>query len=80
MMSIKTKKIKRLKIRQEFCKECGLCINFCPDESLEYDEKFNSKGYHPIKWKGDCRFCGMCYTVCPDNVIEIEEYEETVEG
>ena len=62
-----------LRIEKEFCKECGLCINICPDKALDFSDKFNAKGYHPIHWKGNCRLCGLCYQVCPDCVIEIVE-------
>ena len=64
-----------IKIKVDFCKACGYCVSFCPDNALEFSSDFNSKGYRPVKWKGNCRFCGICYIVCPDYVIEIEEYE-----
>lgn len=64
---------KKLILKEEYCKECGLCIKFCPDKALKYSADFNSKGFHPVNWNGSCSFCGMCYIVCPDFVIEIEE-------
>ena len=66
-------KTKTITINEEFCKQCGLCIKFCPDNALAFQKKFNSKGFHPIAWKGDCRFCGMCFIMCPDLVIQIKE-------
>jgi len=64
-----------LRIRESFCKECGLCIQVCQEKALDFSEKFNEKGYHPVLWKGNCRLCGLCYQVCPDNAIEIVEEE-----
>lgn len=75
----KTRNKKKVRIKQEYCKECGLCIHFCTDEALRFDDDFNSRGYHPVKWKGDCSFCGKCYIVCPDYAVEITE-DETLEG
>jgi 2-oxoglutarate ferredoxin oxidoreductase subunit delta len=76
---VKTQAEKKLRIKEEFCKGCGFCINFCPDDALQFKNSFNSRGYHPVKWKGECSFCGRCYIVCPDYAIEIED-EETLEG
>lgn len=65
------KSCKKVKINESFCKECGFCINICPDKALEYSKDFNAAGYHPVKWSGNCSFCGKCYIVCPDFAIEI---------
>ncbi|MFC1546698.1 4Fe-4S dicluster domain-containing protein [bacterium] len=67
--------MKKVIIREKFCKACGLCINICPDKALEFDKKFNQEGYHPVKWKCECRLCGLCYLVCPDAAIEVKEDE-----
>ncbi|MEA3507087.1 MAG: ferredoxin family protein [Elusimicrobiota bacterium] len=72
-MSSKKKKEKKVIINREFCKDCGYCINVCPDNALVKDESFNSMGYHPVKWTGKCSLCGQCYLVCPDNAVEIKE-------
>ena len=71
--------VKKLLLRPERCKECSLCINFCPDSALEYSESFNDLGHRPVRWKGECRLCGICYTVCPDYVFEITDDKETLE-
>ena len=66
-------KNKKISINRDMCKECGLCVFFCPDKALEFEHEFNPKGYHPVKWKGACSFCGRCCIVCPDSVMEIIE-------
>ncbi|MDA3793416.1 MAG: ferredoxin family protein [Elusimicrobia bacterium] len=63
-------------MNEEFCKNCGYCIAVCPDDALKVTDKFNSMGYHPVRWTGKCSLCGQCYIVCPDNAVEIKEKEE----
>ncbi len=65
-----------IKINEELCKGCGLCIFYCPDNALAQSEKFNKGGHHPVQWKGECSGCGRCYLVCPHHAIEI--YDETI--
>lgn len=72
---MKLTKKKAVQINEEFCKECGICIKFCPEGTLGLKNTFNSKGFHPVKWKSDCSLCGICYIVCPDYAIEIEDDE-----
>jgi 2-oxoglutarate ferredoxin oxidoreductase subunit delta len=57
----------------ERCKGCGLCIEYCPTEVLDWSFEFNPKGYHyPVVKKGkesDCINCKFCEEVCPDFAI-----------
>ncbi|HDP78309.1 MAG: 4Fe-4S binding protein [Mesotoga sp.] len=68
-----------VKIDEERCKGCGLCINFCPKKVLSFSDKFNSKGYRPAQQHDpdNCIGCGFCYMMCPDTAITV--YKETVE-
>ncbi|MFC2061761.1 4Fe-4S dicluster domain-containing protein [Elusimicrobiota bacterium] len=68
-----SKSKKKIEVNEEYCKECSFCIHFCPDDALKLQEKFNSRGFHPVVWTGNCSFCGRCYMVCPDCAIEIIE-------
>ena len=65
----------RIEIREERCKACGLCIEYCPKGILEFSEKFNLKGYTPVRVKkgkeDECTGCATCALVCPDCVIEV---------
>ncbi|MEZ0536905.1 indolepyruvate ferredoxin oxidoreductase subunit alpha [Caldicellulosiruptoraceae bacterium PP1] len=65
-----------LKINEDKCKGCGLCIEFCPSKVLNLNkDKINKKGYNPVKMEtpDKCRLCGICYKVCPDVVFEVGE-------
>ncbi len=57
----------------ERCKECKICIEFCPRQVLQPSSEINSKGYHypeviPGK-EEDCVHCEFCTMVCPEFAI-----------
>lgn len=53
------------------CKECGFCIEFCPNGVLAKSSDFNARGYHPPMGKQDleCNNCGICEVICPEFAI-----------
>ncbi len=54
-------------VKPELCKGCGLCIENCPVDVLEFHKHFNTKGYHYAAYTGDgCTGCGICYYSCPE--------------
>ncbi len=60
----------------EMCKGCELCIDACPQESLQLSPKINTQGYHyAVLVKDNCTGCVNCALVCPDAVITV--YRET---
>ena len=68
-----------LVILQEQCKQCGLCIEFCPKKVLCFDmSKYNRKGYHPVTTcdLNACVNCGFCERICPDMAIFLALKEE----
>lgn len=66
-----------VKIDEELCKSCGLCIIACPKKLLTFSEGHNSKGYHPPIQNNpeECIACGLCGLMCPDSVIQVYKEE-----
>jgi len=62
-----------IKVDEEKCKGCGLCIGFCPQGVLVISPRRNSKGYHPVeaRFQEKCTGCLHCITICPDVAITI---------
>jgi len=57
----------RVVIRVDDCKGCGLCIDACPVNVLDYADGLNVMGYRPAHYKGEgCTGCGTCYYTCPE--------------
>ncbi|MCK5849710.1 MAG: 4Fe-4S dicluster domain-containing protein [Kiritimatiellae bacterium] len=69
----------KLELNTELCKNCGLCIAWCPKNVLAVvKDKINSKGYPYVEAVSpdECIGCCNCTAVCPDCVIEIIELNE----
>lgn len=67
----------KVQLRQERCKECGLCIAHCPKDAICFQAETNSSGYHPtIIDEEKCIACGTCYVICPDGVYHVLGKEE----
>ena len=60
-------------ISRELCKECGLCIHFCPKKVIVQSGKLNAAGYQSAEFKddGECTGCAICAIVCPEVAIEV---------
>ena len=60
----------------EKCKGCELCVEACPQDTLEASRQVNQKGYlYIVKVQDNCTGCTNCALVCPDGVITV--YRET---
>ena len=70
------KKLKEHVVNREWCKGCGICVQFCPKQVLELDDQGKAVAVRPEA----CICCKMCEYRCPDLAIEvIVEKEETNE-
>jgi 2-oxoglutarate ferredoxin oxidoreductase subunit delta len=63
----------KLAIREDRCKSCGICVEFCPEGCLELTQQLNAQGYRPVGLKDEeaCKGCAICARMCPDVVIEV---------
>jgi len=56
-----------VRVREEECKGCGLCIDACPEKVLFEQNHLNRMGYHPAGYRGEgCTGCGYCFYQCPE--------------
>lgn len=61
-----------VRIDEELCKGCGLCIRICPKDVLEFSDRLNTKGFHPVElFTEGCIGCKACAISCPDVAIEV---------
>ncbi len=69
---------KVLVILQEQCKQCGLCVEFCPKNVLCYTDTYNRKGYYPVTACDidACVNCEFCELICPDLAIFLADRGE----
>lgn len=65
-------KKKSLAINYDWCKSCGLCIDFCPKDC--FDE--NVLGSPILSRPEDCTVCNVCVERCPDFCIYIGNPDE----
>ena len=58
-----------------YCKGCGLCIEKCPSDVIEWSEVLGVYGTPTVKPKNEteCIACKICEMVCPDCAISIEK-------
>ena len=62
-------------VREDRCKGCSYCIEFCPCSVLVLSDRFNLKGYHPpdIDNPEACVACRLCEILCPEFAIGVED-------
>ena len=57
----------QLRIDEEECKGCGLCIEACPPKVIAMSERLNHYGYRTALYAGaGCTGCGICFMACPE--------------
>jgi len=68
--SFATMKIK-IDIYKDWCKKCGICAAFCPQNVLDFDES----GYPFTKYPEKCTVCRLCEIRCPDFAIVVSKLD-----
>jgi len=71
-MAEKDQKKKGLvKIKEEWCKGCGICVFLCPRKVLT----LNEMGKAIVNKPDECIGCKICELHCPDFSISVEEVQ-----
>lgn len=65
-----------IRINKKFCKQCGICVHFCPKKVLELDESL----YPVVVDLESCTGCRLCELRCPDFAIDVEAGDEVSVG
>lgn len=61
-----------VKVDEDLCSVCGVCVPVCKYEALSIEEK--EKDQHEIVVdKVECRGCGLCVSACPSGAISQKE-------
>lgn len=68
-MSIKNNK--KLIVKEDWCKGCSICVEFCPKKVLDIKD-----GIVKIIDIDSCVKCGLCELRCPDYAIYLEVIED----
>ncbi|MBN1295314.1 ferredoxin family protein [bacterium] len=69
----KVKKVKAIRIREEWCKGCGLCVEVCPKHVLVMN-RFKAT----VADLDACIVCCRCEDICPDFCLEVipEDFDQ----
>ena len=63
------KKLYSVHINKSYCKRCGICVNICPKEVLDFD----SAGFPVVVNEDACINCKQCENHCPDFAIWVTD-------
>ena len=64
----------RVRVLEQYCKGCGLCVEVCPQKVLRLAGEVNRLGVHvaQVRPDADCNGCTNCAVMCPDAAIEVD--------
>jgi 2-oxoglutarate ferredoxin oxidoreductase subunit delta len=67
----------KVTVLTQFCKGCGLCVEFCEQGVLQMHTKPNRRGILTavVRREADCTGCLQCATICPDAALEVARIE-----
>jgi 2-oxoglutarate ferredoxin oxidoreductase subunit delta len=65
----------KIHIDENFCKGCGICVEFCPTKVYVLSSEVNIKGVRPVLAinVNKCTNCKICEIYCPDFAVHVEE-------
>ena len=61
-----------LRIFEEWCKGCGVCVTFCPKGVLV----LNRQGKAEVAHLENCIYCKLCELLCPDFAVNVRPKPE----
>ena len=64
-------KVSSISIDQPLCKQCGICVEFCPREVLATD----TDGQVQVVNLDACTGCLICELLCPELALSIDTLE-----
>lgn len=70
-MAIKKKGNSKVTIYPDWCKGCGICVEFCPGKVLG----LGPDGKAFVENEENCIRCGFCELHCPDFAIVVSDKE-----
>jgi len=68
-MANKKKGRSKITVYPDWCKGCGICVEFCPGRVLE----LSGQGKATVVREQDCIRCGFCELHCPDFAIVVQD-------
>jgi 2-oxoglutarate ferredoxin oxidoreductase subunit delta len=70
--------VNKIKIKEEYCKGCGFCVEICPQGIIKQNNKTNERGYiiPEVTNQGECIACKKCELICPEMAVTVIEEEE----
>ncbi len=74
-MAKKDKGKNKVTVYPDWCKGCGICVEFCPGKVLE----LNDQGKSTVVREDDCIRCGFCELHCPDFAIVVQDKDSAVD-
>lgn len=75
-VSAKPLKTKTIEINKKLCKQCEICVYFCPQKVFALDDDSSPK----VVDLEACTGCRLCELKCPDFAIDVELEDEVSLG
>lgn len=75
-MSKKNKGKNKVTVYPDWCKGCGICVEFCPAKVLG----LSMEGKAVVEREADCIGCGFCELHCPDFAIVVSGKKQMDNG